>query len=106
MKNYLLGVAAALSVAFMTTGAMANCLRVNAAGTVGYVNVRANPDLNAPVITRWNNPSHGSDWGSALWCGQEYYDYDGRSWSLIEFETKSGQFVRGWVSDKVLEFVD
>lgn len=102
MKKLFLGIAASL---LLTTAAMADCQRVNADGSPGYVNVRENPDLNARVITRWNNPSSGSDWGSAYWCGQEYTDYDGRTWSLIEFETMSGQYVRGWVSDKVLQFL-
>jgi hypothetical protein len=103
MKNYLTAGMIALSALFVTD-AMA-CQRVNANGGVGYVNVREHPDLNARVVTQWNNPEFGSDWGSAYYCGQEYVDYDGRTWSYIEMDMKDGSHVGGWVSDKVLMFL-
>lgn len=107
MKKLAYGLltAVAMLTSVGVASAQEDCQRVNAAGSSGYVNVREFPSLRAPVITRLNNPSHGSDWGSAFWCGQEYWDGE-RTWSVIEFETKNGEYVRGWVSDKVLQFVD
>lgn len=81
------------------------CQRVNAAGSAGYVNVREYPALNAPVIIRWSNPSHGSDWGTGFWCGDEYWDGE-RTWSFIQMNLKDGNYAEGWVSDKVLQFVN
>ena len=96
--------AAAIMVA---TPALADCGRVNAAGSVGYVNLREWPSLYAPVIVKWNNPSHGSDWGSGRWLCDEYVDDDFRVWSLIAFTDKNtGEYFEGWASDKVLHFVD
>jgi hypothetical protein len=85
-----------------------DCMGVNAAGSAGYVNIRQWPGLYAPVVTRLNNPSHGSDWGSAYWCGEEVWDSTegGRTWSKVYFYSKSGNYYEGWASDKVLQFVD
>lgn len=104
MKKILMGMFAAVAI-LIASPALAECARVNAAGSSGYVNIREYPALNAPVVIRWNNPSHGSDWGSGYWCGQEYWDGE-RTWSFIQMETKDGYYIEGWASDKVLQFVD
>lgn len=106
MKKLVVAALAVCATMFAISSAAAECQRVNAAGGVGYVNVRQNPDLNAPIITRWSNPENGSEWGSAFYCGTEYVDYDGRTWSLLEMEFTDGRHIQGWVSDKVLEFLD
>lgn len=59
MKKFVFGMITALSMFTLPTIANA-CQAINAAGTVGYVNVRARPDLNARVLIRWNNPERGS----------------------------------------------
>lgn len=105
MFKYMIAAAAAL---FITSGSALACQDVNAAGEPGWVNVREYPSLYAPVIRRWNNPSNGSDWGSGKWCGEEVWDgtEGGRVWSKIYLEMYDGSTVIGWVSDKVLQFLD
>lgn len=103
IKSLLL--AAALIVASPIVSFAGDCQSVNASGGVGYVNIRSKPELNAPIITRWNNPENGSDWGSGTYCGREYVDFDGRTWSYISVTMQDGRYIEGWVSDKVLEFL-
>lgn len=96
---------AALAILATAGISYAECQPVNAAGTVGYVNVRQKPELNSRVITRWSNPENGSDWGSGQYCGEEYVDFDGRTWSRIYLYFKNGDQANGWVSDRVLQFL-
>lgn len=99
LKRLLIAGAALLAT---TVGSLA-CVPVNAAGSNGYVNVREYPSLYADVVARWYNPSHGSDWGSALACDWEV-DSEGRTWYWVEMTMKSGDYVEGWVSERVLHF--
>lgn len=82
-----------------------NCQSINANGGVGYVNVRESPSLNAHVLIQWSNPESGSEWGSGKYCYEESWDGE-RMWSKVYLNMQDGSYYEGWVSDKVLEFLD
>lgn len=108
MNLLVKGLLAASLLIAAPISAMANhedCQSVNAVGTVGYVNVREYPSLNASVLVRWSNPERGSDWGAGKYCYEESWDGE-RMWSKVYLDMKDGSYYEGWVSDKVLEFLD
>lgn len=106
MKKFLIGTVAALAMMFTASASMA-CQQASIVAPAGYANMRAYPDLNAPIIVRLNNAGNGSEYGSLTYCGREYYDPSGsgRTWSFVTtYIMDTGEEVSGWVSDKVLYF--
>lgn len=96
---------AALALLGLVSTAHADCERISPQSSVGYINIREEPNIHSRVVIRINNAGEGSDWDSLTWCGESWTNQNATTvWLLVHGTTFSGIDYSGWASAKVLDY--
>lgn len=83
--------------------AHAECSTWSAGGPAGFVNFRAEPDLNARVLWKVSSVGNGSEAGGMTWCGRSYADAHGIEWRWVKIRFKDEPWDhKAWVSSRVM----
>jgi len=83
--------------------AHAECSKWSAGGPAGFVNLRAEPDLNAAVLWKVSSVGNGSEVGGMTWCGRSYRDARGIEWRWVKIQFKDEPWDhKAWVSSRVM----